>query len=340
MFRALQGAPGALPEGLRGAEKLLGLIPEMQQLGDAKALAAALARSGACSWRPACLPAIPMGCKATSAGLLRLLAQMPNLPGSTPLGSAGRRHRPGTAASRGKRLAGAEQSASARARLSAAGRYRPVSRKKPIWKCCSSSLPLPYRGSRPTSFPAGADTGRARRHYGHHRQLELPMRDHRDIVPLQIKLQREDQPKRQEKERGDPLWEIELAFDVAPLGPLQVQAQLTRGTLSSQLWAERSATAQLVAKELAHLRERLQAAGLSVGELSCRQGTPPQGPSTTLEQRFVDEKHDRQAAAQAIALSYDGVNAPSLSAKGDDEAEAILAIAREHEVPIYENADR
>ena len=43
---------------------------------------------------------------------------------------------------------------------------------------------------------------------------------------------------------------------------------------------------------------------------------------------------------QAIALSYDGVNAPSLSAKGDDElAEAILAIAREHEVPIYENAD-
>ncbi|MBU0565522.1 MAG: EscU/YscU/HrcU family type III secretion system export apparatus switch protein [Gammaproteobacteria bacterium] len=43
---------------------------------------------------------------------------------------------------------------------------------------------------------------------------------------------------------------------------------------------------------------------------------------------------------QAIALSYDGVNAPSLSAKGDDElAETILAIAREHEVPIYENAD-
>jgi flagellar biosynthesis protein len=43
---------------------------------------------------------------------------------------------------------------------------------------------------------------------------------------------------------------------------------------------------------------------------------------------------------QAIALSYDGVNAPSLSAKGDDElAEAILAIAQEHEVPIYENAD-
>lgn len=43
---------------------------------------------------------------------------------------------------------------------------------------------------------------------------------------------------------------------------------------------------------------------------------------------------------QAIALSYDGQQAPILSAKGDDElAEAILALAREHEVPIYENAD-
>ena len=43
---------------------------------------------------------------------------------------------------------------------------------------------------------------------------------------------------------------------------------------------------------------------------------------------------------QAIALTYDGHNAPSLTAKGDDElAEAILAIAREHEVPIYENAE-
>jgi flagellar biosynthesis protein len=43
---------------------------------------------------------------------------------------------------------------------------------------------------------------------------------------------------------------------------------------------------------------------------------------------------------QAIALSYDGLHTPTLSAKGDDAlAEAILAIAREHKVPIYENAE-
>lgn len=48
----------------------------------------------------------------------------------------------------------------------------------------------------------------------------------------------------------------------------------------------------------------------------------------------------KKAPRQVIALNYDGQTAPTLTAKGDDElAEAILAIARHHEVPIYENAD-
>lgn len=43
---------------------------------------------------------------------------------------------------------------------------------------------------------------------------------------------------------------------------------------------------------------------------------------------------------QAIALKYDGSHAPTLTAKGDDAlAEAILKIARDYEVPIYENAE-
>ncbi|AXO62265.1 EscU/YscU/HrcU family type III secretion system export apparatus switch protein [Ectopseudomonas oleovorans] len=51
-------------------------------------------------------------------------------------------------------------------------------------------------------------------------------------------------------------------------------------------------------------------------------------------------RKSQSEARQAIALNYDGQTAPILSAKGDDElAEAILAIAREYEVPIYENAE-
>jgi flagellar biosynthesis protein len=43
---------------------------------------------------------------------------------------------------------------------------------------------------------------------------------------------------------------------------------------------------------------------------------------------------------QAIALQYDGTHAPTLTAKGDEElAEVILKIARDYDVPIYENAE-
>lgn len=41
---------------------------------------------------------------------------------------------------------------------------------------------------------------------------------------------------------------------------------------------------------------------------------------------------------KAVALTYDGSRAPFVSATGDDDlAEMIIRIAREHNVPIYEN---
>ncbi|WP_223460013.1 MULTISPECIES: EscU/YscU/HrcU family type III secretion system export apparatus switch protein [unclassified Pseudomonas] len=46
------------------------------------------------------------------------------------------------------------------------------------------------------------------------------------------------------------------------------------------------------------------------------------------------------APRQAIALKYDGSHAPTLTAKGDEAlAKEILRIARDCEVPIYENAE-
>ena len=50
--------------------------------------------------------------------------------------------------------------------------------------------------------------------------------------------------------------------------------------------------------------------------------------------------NDSTVPRQAIALKYDGNHAPTLTAKGDEElAEEILRIARDCEVPIYENAE-
>ena len=293
LFSAL-GNTATLPEGLRGAaERLLGLIPEMQQLGDAKTLAQALAKSGLF------LEARLLGGQTDSlptdlkAALLRLVAQVPGLPGSPPLASA-------QTAALGQALP-----AFARSALGAFG--------QPNARQLAQSFPLPSRllfnaeGEADLELMlklAAAAVSRLQTHQLSSLaqtqtgpdgtqvttwQIEVPMRDQRDIVPLQIKLQREDEPRQHGKEKGETQWKVELAFDVAPLGPLQVQAQLAGGSLSSQIWAEHSGTARLISGELEHLRQRLLDAGLNVGELACRQGMPPQGPRTAVDQRFVDE---------------------------------------------------
>lgn len=128
-------------------------------------------------------------------------------------------------------------------------------------------------------------------------QLEIPMRNAHDIVPLQVKVQREDTPDReetpetatQEVKAKEKLWRVDLAFDLEPLGPLQVQAQLVAGSLSSQMWAEREGAAELISGELDSLRARLVACGLNVKELACNRGVPAQGSRTVLEQRWIDE---------------------------------------------------
>lgn len=128
-------------------------------------------------------------------------------------------------------------------------------------------------------------------------QLEIPMRNAHDIVPLQVKIQREDTPEREdmrenaskEVKEKEKLWRVELVFDLEPLGPLQVQAQLLAGNISSQLWAEREGSAELISAELGSLRERLVACGLNVKELECNRGVPAHGARTVLQQRWVDE---------------------------------------------------
>ena len=43
---------------------------------------------------------------------------------------------------------------------------------------------------------------------------------------------------------------------------------------------------------------------------------------------------------KAVALFYDGVTAPALSAKGTNElAEDIIALAKEHDIPIHEEPE-
>ena len=57
------------------------------------------------------------------------------------------------------------------------------------------------------------------------------------------------------------------------------------------------------------------------------------------QENKTQNRHDATAPA-AVALKYDGERAPIISATGTWElAEEIIRIAREHDVPLYENAE-
>ena len=54
----------------------------------------------------------------------------------------------------------------------------------------------------------------------------------------------------------------------------------------------------------------------------------------------ANEKAGPSSTKKAIALIYDEVSAPKVGARGEGElAEQIIAIAREHGVPLYENPE-
>lgn len=52
------------------------------------------------------------------------------------------------------------------------------------------------------------------------------------------------------------------------------------------------------------------------------------------------KKETDHLSKAAVALNYDGEKAPTITATGTHElAEEIIRIAREHNVPLYENAE-
>ncbi|MCI0912543.1 flagellar hook-length control protein FliK [Pseudomonas putida] len=284
--------------GLRAsAERLLAGLPDARQLSDAKGVAQALNNSGA-FLEAKLLGGFPASIATDlKAHLLRLVAQAPILPAGSP------NLAPSSLAVTMPALA-----------RSALGMLERVSPKPQ-----PGAFPLPSRLLKALEDEgdlqqllrlAAAAVSRLQNHAmsslqqtgtlenGNLQttwQTEVPIRHGQEFIPLQVKIQREETPQQQaeqQQESQDPLqalWRLELAFDLSPLGPLQVQAQLSQGRLSGHLWAEREPTARLIDSQLGALRSRLLERGLDVGDLECHPGIPPQGPRTRVEQRWVDE---------------------------------------------------
>lgn len=296
-------AGNQLPEPLRGAvERLLAGLPDVRQLSDAKGLAQALQQSGGFLEARLLqgLPPLPGDFKAN---LLRLLGQL--LPAEQ--GSA----TPGLLANLANNAAANLASSLPAFVRNALGALN----QNGSPRLQQADFPLPSRMLQKLEDEndlesllklAAAAVARLQTHQLsslvqseplrgggqlHTWQMEVPMRTEDSLVPLQVRIQHEDRRESNDPEQPrESLWRIDLAFDLDPLGPLQVQATLAPLGLSSQFWAERESTASLMESELGYLRQRLQDAGFTVRELCCNKGRAPQGARTALEQRWVDEK--------------------------------------------------
>lgn len=107
--------------------------------------------------------------------------------------------------------------------------------------------------------------------------FEIPLRLQNQLENLQLRLRRErDGGTEADGEPGAAGLQVQLGFEFADAGRLQVALALRGEALSLYCWAERPALAASVAHHLPELRQRLEALGLTVRELGSRQGKGPE----------------------------------------------------------------
>jgi len=121
-------------------------------------------------------------------------------------------------------------------------------------------------------------------------QMEIPiLGPHHNIDLFQLRIEEKayEHTDNSNEDTLEKQWVINLAFDIAPLGQMYVQAKLVKHTLSTHIWADNSEALQMIQREGHTLRERLQEQGLEIREMTYQQGKP-QGKETRIEQHLVN----------------------------------------------------
>jgi hypothetical protein len=122
-------------------------------------------------------------------------------------------------------------------------------------------------------------------------QLDLPFRDGAHLQSFHLRIEEEKHARALEHEGST--WRVDLAFDLAPLGPVRARIGLQGEVVSSVFWAEKPETVALIEKRLQVLEQGLIRVGLEVGRLSAHRGRPPArspAPDERPDPGLLDEK--------------------------------------------------
>ncbi|WP_426416779.1 flagellar hook-length control protein FliK [Aestuariirhabdus sp. LZHN29] len=117
---------------------------------------------------------------------------------------------------------------------------------------------------------AGADPGAPLNSW----LYELPVRNEQQLDSIQLLIEQYAHQEKKKRSEQSYRWQINLAFEIAPLAPFQALISLIDNRAAITLWADAPQTLQMLGNEIGGLHTALTAAGLEVEELRCKRGLP------------------------------------------------------------------
>jgi hypothetical protein len=130
---------------------------------------------------------------------------------------------------------------------------------------------------------------------------ELPLRFNEQVLALQLSIHEQEIAKEGHREeahqeakddnKNAPIrrWQVFLSFDLPNDEKLHTQLTIIESSISATLWAQSQNLCDKAQKNISWLRDKLLANGLTVEDITCLQGSPPQ-KGTSLDYNLVDIK--------------------------------------------------
>jgi hypothetical protein len=130
---------------------------------------------------------------------------------------------------------------------------------------------------------------------------ELPLRFNEQVLALQLSIyeqeiakeghREEAQQEAKDDDKNAPIrrWQVFLSFDLPYDEKLHTQLTIIESSISATLWTQSQDLCEKAQKNISWLRDKLLANGLTVEDITCLQGSPPQ-KGTSLDYNLVDIK--------------------------------------------------
>lgn len=121
----------------------------------------------------------------------------------------------------------------------------------------------------------------------HHAQLYF--RDNQQLQQVQIELlEKGDEQSKSHAKKKAQQWRIRLHFELANLGELGVEINLSPPKAAAAFWSTQSHTLKALQTAIAPLRARLQHQGVEVTDLQVRHGSLPESTKNSIQQQLID----------------------------------------------------